>query len=217
MAVLLVVGAGVAFWWLFVRSEAAPPPKIEETQVVRGAGTLDGTWIARADTPGAFVGYRVKEQLADATIETDATGRTAKVNGTMKIAGTTISDVTVTANVNTLQSDRDRRDRFIKHDGLQSDRFPEARFVLTTPITLTAAPKAGATVKADATGAFTLHGITRTVTIPLEGRWDGKAVQVIGRLPITFADYGITPPAIGGFVSVADKGAMELNLFFVKG
>lgn len=217
VAVLLVVAAGAALWWFFVRSNAAPPPTIEETPVVQGSATPDGTWFLRPGTLGSVVGYRVKEQYANATIESDATGSTSQVTGTMRIAGTTISDVTVTANVKTLRSDRDRRDRAIKRSGLQSDRFPRARFVLTTPITLVAAPKLGERVKADATGRLTLHGITKRVTIPLTGRWDGKRVQVIGTLPITFADYGITPPSIGSFVSVAGKGQMELHLFFVKG
>jgi hypothetical protein len=30
------------------------------------------------------------------------------------------------------------------------------------------------------------------------------------------ADYGITPPDIGGFVSVADKGTVEFQLQFIK-
>jgi hypothetical protein len=41
-------------------------------------------------------------------------------------------------------------------------------------------------------------------------------VQVVGKVPIQFADYGITPPNIGGFVTVAGEGRMELQLFFLK-
>jgi polyisoprenoid-binding protein YceI len=66
------------------------------------------------------------------------------------------------------------------------------------------------------TGNLTLHGVTRAVTVPVEGRWDGETVQVVGQIPIEFADYDITPPSVGGFVTVADKGAMELQLVFLK-
>ena len=31
--------------------------------------------------------------------------------------------------------------------------------------------------------------------VPLEGRWDGKRVQVVGTLPIVFGDYDITAPS----------------------
>jgi hypothetical protein len=50
----------------------------------------------------------------------------------------------------------------------------------------------------------------------MEGRWDGRRIQVVGRLPIVFADYRIDPPNIGGFVTVEDRGEMELQLFFVR-
>ena len=63
--------------------------------------------------------------------------------------------------------------------------------MLTEPITLSAVPAAGETIKTEAAGDFTLHGVTKTVTIPLEGRWDGKQVQVVGSLPIVFDDYGV--------------------------
>ncbi len=89
--------------------------------------------------------------------------------------------------------------------------------MLTEPIELDAAPRKGEKVTADATGDLTLHGITRRVTIPLEGRWDGEAVQVVGKVPIKFADFGITPPNVGGFVTVAGDGRMELQLNFIKG
>jgi polyisoprenoid-binding protein YceI len=214
LAVVLVVGTAAAGWWFFVRGDAAPPPKIEDTSIVAG-GTLDGTWKL-APASGSFVQYRVKEQFAAAVIESDATGRTDAVSGTMTIHGPTVSDVTVTALVSTLTSDKDRRDRAIRDSGLQSNQFPTARFVLTQPITLPQAPQKGVKVTTDATGDFTLHGITRRVTIPLEGRWDGQKVQVVGGLPIRFVDYGITPPNIGGFVSVAGDGRMELQLFFTK-
>ena len=55
--------------------------------------------------------------------------------------------------------------------------------MLTEPITLSTVPAAGETITAEATGDFTLHGVTKKVTISLEGRWDGKDVQVVGNLP----------------------------------
>ena len=54
------------------------------------------------------------------------------------------------------------------------------------------------------------------MTIPLEGRWDGTEVQVVGHLPIVFGDYGITAPTAPAVASVDDHGEMELQLFFKK-
>ena len=77
-------------------------------------------------------------------------------------------------------------------------------------------PAAGETIKTEAVGEFTLHGVTKRVTIPLEGRWDGKQVQVVGSMPIVFSDYGITAPTAPAVASVDDHGEMELQLFFDK-
>ena len=127
-----------------------------------------------------------------------------------------MKDVTVTADLRDLTSDNSFRDGRIKSEGLESDEFPEAKFVLTEPITLSAVPAAGETIKTEATGEFTLHGVTKTVTISLEGRWDGKQVQVVGNLPIVFSDYDITAPTAPAVASVDDHGEMELQLFFDK-
>jgi polyisoprenoid-binding protein YceI len=214
VAVVVVVGAAAAFWWFVFRSDAAPPPKIEDTAVVAG-GAIDGNWTIQHGSK-SFVQYRVKEQFVGAVLKTDATGRTDDVTGTMTVNGTLISNVRVTANLAALKSDKDRRDNAIRGNGLQSSTFPTATFVLTGPVTLPQAPRKGEKLSTTAAGAFTLHGITKQVIVPLEGRWDGRTIQVVGTLPIRFADYGITPPNIGGFVTVADTGAMELQLFFTK-
>ena len=68
----------------------------------------------------------------------------------------------------------------------------------------------------DVTGDLTLHGVTKSVTIPLEGRWDGKQVQVIGELDVKLADYGITAPSGGAIASIDDSGTLELQLTFDK-
>jgi polyisoprenoid-binding protein YceI len=214
VAVLVVIGAGATFWWFVFRSDAAPPPKITDTKVVAG-GAIDGDWSIQPGS-SSYVQYRVKEKFVGSVLESDATGRTDDVSGTMTVKGPLVSSVRVTANLAALKSDKDRRDQVIRDSGLQSSTFPTATFVQTGPILLPQAPRKGEKLTTSVTGAFTLHGITKQVVVPLEGRWDGRTIQVVGALPIRFADYGITPPNIGGFVTVADTGAMELKLFFTK-
>lgn len=216
----VVVLAALAFggWYFFLKSDPEPRAEIEDTPVVTGAeeGTLDGTYTLTSGDPESFVGYRVQEQFAAAVVESTATGRTSDVEGTFTITDGTVEDVSVTANLQTLTSDRDMRDQRIKTLGLESDTFPESTFVLTEPIELATGPQAGETVTVDATGDFTLHGVTKSVTIPIEARWDGRDVQLVGNLPIVFGDYDMETPNVGGFVSVDDNGEMEFQLFFRK-
>jgi polyisoprenoid-binding protein YceI len=225
VAVVLVVGVAVAGWYFFLRSDPEPRAAIEETPVVStqaptgsGASTasLDGTYTVKPGSSSNFVGYRVTEKLFANVAQTTATGRTNDVTGTMTISGTTISDVTVTADLRSLSSDSSLRDGRIRDQGLESNRFPVAKFVLTTPITLASLPAAGETIKVDATGDFTLHGVTKKVTIPLEARWDGKAIQVVGTLPIVFGDYSITAPSSPLVASIDDHAEMEFQLFFAS-
>jgi polyisoprenoid-binding protein YceI len=221
LGLVVVIGLGVAGWYFFLKTDPEPRAAIKETPVVTdttGAGEaasgLDGVWTVAPGDAQNFVGYRVTEKLFANISESEATGRTNTVTASMKIDGTTVSDVTVTADLRDLTSDNSFRDGRIKSEGLESDQFPEAKFVLTTPITLSTVPAAGETIKIEATGDFTLHGVTKRVTIPLEGRWDGKQVQVVGTLPIVFGDYGITAPTAPAVASVDDHGEMELQLFF---
>jgi polyisoprenoid-binding protein YceI len=138
------------------------------------------------------------------------------MNGGFTIEGRTVKDVNVTANLLSLKSDRDRRDNRIKTLGLESERFPESKFVLAERMNFKSVPREGETVRATAVGDFTLHGVTRRVSIPVEGRWDGRDIQVIGNLHIRFADYQMEAPNIAGFVSVKDEGEMEFQIFFRK-
>jgi len=215
-AVVVVLAAlAVGGWYLFLKSDPKPPAEITKTTTV-GGGTLDGSYQVAPGDAESFVGYRVQEQLAAVGVESTATGRTSEITGRFAIDGMTVKDVTVDANLLSLKSDRDMRDNRIKTLGLESEKFPQSKFVLTEPINFKSVPNVGQTVRATAKGDFTLHGVTRPVSIPLEGRWDGRDIQVVGSLDVKFADYQIEPPNIGGFVSVKDQGVMEFQIFFRK-
>ncbi len=217
LAVVLVVAAAVAGWYFFIRTDPAPRAEIKLTPTTpASASDLDGTWVVKPGDSNNFVGYRVTEKLFANISDTTATGRTDNVTGTMTIDGTTVNDITVTADLRDLSSDNSFRDGRIQDEGLESNKFPEAKFVLTQPITLSAVPTVGQEITTQATGDFTLHGVTKSVTITLQGRWDGTQVQVVGSLPIAFSDYNITAPTAPAVASVDDNGEMELQLFFKK-
>jgi polyisoprenoid-binding protein YceI len=228
-ALVVVVLGGAAVWYFVFRDDA--PPRADVDNVAADSsndgdgeapgsgdapGTADGTWTVEAgDT--VFVGYRVEEQFAGDTIKKTAAGRTPAVDGELVVDGDQITSATIDADLAQLTSDQDRRDSALLTRGLQTEQFPDASFELTSPIALPAAPEQGETVEITATGDLTLHGQTQSVDIALEGRWDGATISVAGDTPIAFADYGIEPIEIGGFVSTDDHGTMELQLLFVPG
>jgi len=73
----------------------------------------------------------------------------------------------------TLESDRPARDSYIHDHALESDKFPKATFVLSAPIRLSGELRPGTDVNASATGSLTLHGVTKSITLDLDARWNG--------------------------------------------
>lgn len=200
---------------------AAPSPASDEASGDANSGTatgdLTGTWSVDAsigsfsDFTTSFVGYRVQEELANVGAAT-AVGRTPNVSGTLVLEGTTITSVEIEADLTTLQSDNDMRDGQLGRQGLETDMYPTATFVLTQPVVLDALPAEGETVGVTATGDLTLHGVTNSVQIPLEAKLADGIITVIGSLDIAFADYGIPTPQSMMVLSIDDQGVMELQL-----
>jgi polyisoprenoid-binding protein YceI len=179
-----------------------------------GTGDLAGTWQVVSGSQ-SFVGYRVKEELAQFGAAT-AVGRTSGVTGSLAFDGTTITAVTITADLSKLASDRNQRDDQLKMQALETRNFPTATFKLTQPIKLDKAPAAGVTISADAVGDLTLHGVTKSVQIPIKGQLVNGQVVVVGSTEIVFADYNIAQPTSFSVLSVENHGTLELQLYFGK-
>jgi polyisoprenoid-binding protein YceI len=217
VALVIVVG-GAGFYWFVLRDTAPGKASLQaggqSTATAADPATADGSWKV-APATNVFVGYRVQELFAGDTIQKTAVGRTPAVTGTMKISGSTVDSVSITADVTQLHSDQSTRDGVIREQGLETAKFPQATFVLTEPITLPGAPVKGKKVDVTATGKLTLHGQTKTVQVPLQAEWDGATISVAGSAPILFGDYGMTPPHSAFVARVDDHGTFELQLTFV--
>lgn len=233
-----VLAAGVAavggLWYVFLRPSGPAPVALSSASPGAGSGGslatlapagsaspggtlsggIDGSWSVDT-SQGSFVGYRVQEELAGIGGNT-AVGQTTSVTGTLEISGTSVTDVEVTADLTALKSDDDRRDGQLRQRGLETDTFPTATFKLSQPIDLGSVPVDGQTITVAATGSLTLHGVTKTVQVPLQARLNFNTIEVVGSIDIVFADYSISPPTSFIALSVADHGTMELHLFFTK-
>jgi polyisoprenoid-binding protein YceI len=212
VAAAAVVGGG-AYGVFAVLSGGGPEPvALSSAEPQRATGDLSGTWsVSAADS---FVGYRVREKLAFLPAPNDAVGRSDAIEGTLEISGLTVESVDVTADLRELESDRDMRDNRLRELGLETDRFPEARFELTEPIAFDARPDAGQQVERSAAGRLTLHGVTRDVTVPLQAQWGEDRIEVVGTLEVQFSDYDIEQIRLNQ-VTTEDNGTMEFQLVFV--
>jgi polyisoprenoid-binding protein YceI len=106
------------------------------------------------------------------------------------------------------------RDGQLGRQGIQTDQFPTATFMLTQPIELGALPPEGESVSVEAVGELTIHGVTNEVTIPLVAVQAGDVIGVAGSLTFAWEDFGMEQPQSMRVVSLADDVTMELQVFF---
>ena len=114
--------------------------------------------------------------------------------------------------VDTLRSNEAMRDEHIQTIGLQSATYPTATFVLSSPVKLPASALSGDVFHAAVTGVFTIHGTSKRLTIPVEMRLTGSAIEAVGSLTFPWGEFGMTAPSVGGFVNVSSTATMEFDL-----
>jgi polyisoprenoid-binding protein YceI len=156
------------------------------------------------------VGYRVKEQYLGVGVRT-AVGRTSAVSGTVTVNGNRIAAADLTADMRNVRSDQARRDQTLGYRGIETDRFPTARFTLTGPVAISARPRR-------TSGTLVLHGRRAPIDVTVRGqRLAGGRLELVGSAPIRFARFAIEPPSVAGIVSVRDRGVLEVRLVLQRG
>jgi polyisoprenoid-binding protein YceI len=233
--ILVIAAAGGAFAWWFLKDDAPAEvdiaqaaSQVDETSATTAAtdaaaatAGIDGSWTVNTsvgefsyeDSTGTFVGFRIAKELSGLG-STTAVGRTPDVTGTLTIDGTTVTAVTIEADMTSVTTNDSRRNDKVQ-GALESGQYPTATFVLTEPIELGDVAE-GATIDVQATGELTIHGVTQTVTIPLQAQLVDDTIVVVGSLDIVFADYGVEVPTAPIVVSADDHGQLELQLFFTR-
>jgi len=230
-AAALVVAGGVGLLYQVVFGTSSPPPlslstpsptsasATQSSPASQGtAGQLAGSWTVAS---GSVAGYRVREQLAFLSAPSDAVGRTSSIKGTATLSGSgdalTVTAASFTVDVSTLASDRPMRDERIHSIGLQSDQYPTASYVLTSPVTLPSSATSGQAIHVTSVGRLTIHGTTRNETIPLDARLSGTELEVVGSITFPWSEFGMQAPSVGGFVTVTGPATMEFDLHLQRG
>lgn len=217
IGVLALVVGGPWVYIHLIQGDAPPPLALGATSSPSATGGTTGTDPGTGDsswtvTGDSIVGYRVKEVLFGQSA--DAVGRTSAITGTMTLDEAIVTDATFTVDMTTVTSDESRRDEQFNGRIMETSVYPTATFTLSEPIDLGSLPAANTDVTATATGELTLHGVTKTVTFDVTGRYTGSQVEIAGSIPIGFADWEISNPSFGP-VTTEDNGILEFSLLFV--
>lgn len=211
---VLIVGAlaAVAGPWVYINliREDAPDrltlSTVSTSSVVTTEGAdpgIEGLWRVG---PGSVAGYRVKEILFGQ--DTEGVGRTEAVSGEVTIEGSQVTGATFVVDMSGLRSDSSRRDGQVAGRILDVATYPEATFVLTSPIDI---PADANSVAVLATGDLTLRGSTRPVEITIEAVYGSGEIRLVGSTTIVFTEWGIPDPSLPG-IEVEPDGLLELSL-----
>lgn len=196
--------AGPAFYRdVIVGTPDAAPTVAVTPRTSSLTGTdLTGRWTVRS---GSTAGYRVKEVLngTDVTV----VGTTSRVTGSVSFSADTITTARISVAVADIATDSASRDEYFRTSALETDIYPDATFALTSPVAASGLDT-GKVVSFTATGTLTMHGVTKTVTVPMRAALDGDGAEVSGSIPVTFSDYRVAAPSLG-FVTVQKKGSVE--------
>ena len=167
---------------------------------------------------GSIAGYRVREKLLRLPASNDAVGRTDAIVGDFHLEPSSYGflvkrGMRVEIDVSTLKSDEPRRDDHMRTMAIETDMFPTAAFVTTADLVVPHAVLGSGAVNITVTGDLTLHGVTRSVTIPIEAQRNGDRIEVVGSFNFSWDLFEIRQPNLS-YVTVESDPTLELQLFF---
>jgi polyisoprenoid-binding protein YceI len=150
------------------------------------------TWRIVAEAEGNLVRFE-----SEATLESFE-GKTANSWGRVTLDPTELGshlEIEVEVDLRSLDTGIELRNRHMRENHLETDRFPTARFEGAEIVEGAGSSLApGATRAILVEGKLDLHGVARTVRIPLELTHDGTNLRIVSRFPVALSDHGIARP-----------------------
>jgi polyisoprenoid-binding protein YceI len=161
--------------------------------------------------------YRVREMLFGHDFPNDAIGKTSEITGGLTVDpsnGKIVGDGSqITINVASLKSDQPRRDKVLKTQAMETDKFPTVVLVPKTFVGLTAKPSA-APMTFDFIGDLTVHGTTRAIKWNVTAHSEGDDILGTATTAFTFADFNVEKPHTAMALSVEDTIKLEYDFRF---
>lgn len=158
--------------------------------------------------------YRVREQLLNVELPSDAVGVTTAITGAIVIEddGTIASDGSrIVVDLTTLESDSDRRDNYVRRRTLETESFPTVEFVPTAFRGLPSPIPTTGSVTFEVIGDLSLHGVTKPVTWSVTAQAGEGAYTGTASTAFTFNEFGMTIPRVRSVLSVVDEIRLEYD------
>jgi polyisoprenoid-binding protein YceI len=222
VAILVVVGVAGPFVYIHFIEGPAPAKLALPTSHGVTTSTASGGSTASAAVDGTYhvgsgseAGYRVSEVLVGQ--HATAVGRTSKIWGSVSIANDVVTSGSFGVDMASVVSDQSQRNA--QFDGRIMDvaQYPTATLKLTAPIVLGTVPPVGVKAAYTASGTLDMHGVSRAVRFTLTTERTADGIYALADIPVVFARWNIGNPSVGGFVTTADSGTLEVLVDLTTG
>ena len=163
--------------------------------------------------------YRVREQLMGANLPNDAIGATKGITGTILAYpdGRIVKDSSkIIIQVDSLKSDKDRRDGFLRRRTLETEKFPTVELIPTEIRGFSGKIPASGEVTFQLLGDLTVHGVTRPTVWNVKARQEGQDFVGNATTAFTFKDINLDQPKVPVVLSVADTIKLEYDFKVTK-
>ncbi len=183
------------------------------------SGTAGKATVYHIDPSQSEAHYEVAETFFQGNRLNLAIGRTKGVAGDILVdfANPANSQIgTMVIDVSQLKSDENRRDNFIRNNGLQSAQYPQATFKPTKVEGLPASVKPGDTLTLKVTGDLTVKDTTKPVTFDVTLTADQSQVKGTASTEIALSDFGAGPIQIA-MLQTEDKAKLVFDFVAVPG
>jgi polyisoprenoid-binding protein YceI len=161
--------------------------------------------------------YRVREMLFGHDFPNDAIGKTTDITGGMTVdptSGKIVGDGSqITINVASMKSDQPRRDKVLRTQAMETDKFPTVVLVPKSFVGLTAKP-GSAPMTFDFISDMTVHGTTRSIKWSVTAHSEGDDIFGTANTAFTFDDFNVTKPHTAMALSVEDTIKLEYDFHF---
>ncbi|MEW6741542.1 MAG: YceI family protein [Planctomycetota bacterium] len=146
----------------------------------------------------------------------DFTGSTSVVSGFLRFDFSGPSrdpEAEILVDARNLNTRDEGRDEEMHTEYLESAKYPEIRFTLSSVKEALPAPD-GSSLRAVAVGVFEVHGNQHTAEVPVSlTKQPGRRLLLEGRCALRMTDFGIEPPtALAGLIKTRDDVTVRVRI-----
>jgi len=145
----------------------------------------------------------------------DVVGSTQAVEGQLQLnpddLSAALGENTFAVDLTTLQTDQDRRDKWIRENGPTFNKFPTATFTATSISGLPDSYDEGAEIQFQVNGDLTVRGVSVPITLDVKAKLQGNTLSGVAETTRHLTDFGIDPPDFAKTLTVADEFGIRVE------